>query len=141
MSREHIYRAPLGLTYDEEDVLRDLLGTSPADDDDVVPGARNALSTLRIKTGLHFSATRGVDVADAVEAIEGIADHARQHGFELRLHYDFEDMSYELRVGERMWRWETLYTLLPRVARELGVTCERIGTAASSGPGSGSGSC
>lgn len=131
MSPEHIHRAPLGLAYDEEDVLRDLLGMSPADDDEVVPSARNALSTLRIKIGLHFSAGRGVDVDEAVGATERIADHARDNDLQLRLHYDFEDMSYVLRVGERAWRWETLHTLLPRIALELGVARERTGTPAS----------
>lgn len=118
---ELVHRADLGLTYDEEDVLRDLLGSSWADDEDVVPSHRNALSTLRMKTGLHYSATRGVDVTEAVDATERIADYARSNDLPLRLYFDFDDMSYEVRVGDRVWRWETLYTLLPRVARELGI--------------------
>jgi hypothetical protein len=130
MSPEQIHRAPLGLTYDEEDVLHDLLGTTPEDDEDTLAPYRNALSTLRMKAGLHYSATRGVDVGAATAAVERIADHARDNGLELRLHYDHDAMAYVLRVGVQMWTWECLYTLLPRVARELGVARERTGTVA-----------
>jgi hypothetical protein len=124
MSSEFIHRAMLGLTYDEEDVLRDLVGSSAEHDDRVLPEYRTALSTLRIKTGLHYGATRGVDVDEAVQATELIADHARDKRLQLRLYFDFQDLSYELHVGDSSWRWETLYTLLPRVARELGLARE-----------------
>lgn len=121
---ELVHRSPLGLTYDEEDVLRDLLGHAPDDDGAVLQPYLNALHTLRIKVSLHYSAARGVDTEKALDATERIADLARDSGLDVRLYFDFDAMSYDLRVGDRTWRWETLYTLLPRVAIELGLVPE-----------------
>jgi hypothetical protein len=118
---ESVYRGFLGLTYDEEEVLRDLVGSRPEDDKRLAAPYLNALHTLRIKVALRYSQGRGVDVEEAVVATERIADHARQGGLPIRLYWDWDNCSYEFRVGDREWRWDTLHTLLPRAGRELGL--------------------
>ena len=126
----HLRSARLALTDEEEDVLRDFLTTSDNDDRKIAPSHRNALHTLRIKTALHFSASRGVDVREAVTATQRLDEHTRAHGLELRLSYDFDAECHVIRVGEQEWRWGTLYTLLPRIAEEVGAEGGRACTRA-----------